>query len=237
MTRSNHQKTQNFSAVSVAHAVNDMLKMQNTLNVMTNGSNWRSGLTQAGKVINWQRCIYMETAELIDSYPWKHWKAIDAKADMENARVELVDIWHFLLSLVLEHHSEEEAKELLMNAYLQQQATIASVHDNSVMEQIKVFEELMRQALQQETQLLPLAVTFFQACEVAELSFNHLYEIYMAKNVLNKFRQDHGYKEGTYIKDWNGKEDNVVMFEVIAESSHFDSDLLYNALKERYLKI
>lgn len=31
---------------------------------------------------------------------------------------------------------------------------------------------------------------------------------YTGKNVLNVFRQDHGYKAGTYIKVWDGREDN-----------------------------
>ncbi|MBN2607251.1 MAG: dUTP diphosphatase, partial [Thiotrichales bacterium] len=48
-----------------------MLSMQAALNEMTNGANWRSGKTALGKVIDWRRCIVMETAELIDSYPWK----------------------------------------------------------------------------------------------------------------------------------------------------------------------
>ncbi|PIQ04098.1 MAG: dUTPase, partial [Piscirickettsiaceae bacterium CG18_big_fil_WC_8_21_14_2_50_44_103] len=97
-------------------AIQEMLTMQNTLNELTNGTDWRSGVTHLGKEIDWRRCIVMEAAELIDSYPWKHWKSVDAQVDIENVRVELVDIWHFLLSLALAHFESDKAAELFNKA-------------------------------------------------------------------------------------------------------------------------
>ena len=221
-------------------AIDDMLVMQNTLNEMTNGSEWRSGMTQKGKRIDWQRCIYMETAELIDSYPWKHWKAIDAAIDIENARVELVDIWHFLLSLALENHSYELARNELVQALENARTELESKHSEiDIIEQVNIYEKLMREALKKSKTIAGLgrlADAFFQSCHVAELDFAKLYETYMAKNVLNKFRQDHGYKEGLYIKDWDGKEDNVVMLEIIASLNTFNTSTLYQALQEKYPK-
>ncbi|WP_024851241.1 dUTP diphosphatase [Hydrogenovibrio kuenenii] len=220
-------------------SIQDMLAMQAALNEMTNGADWRSGKTALGKVIDWRRCIVMETAELIDSYPWKHWKSVDAKTDMENVRVELVDIWHFLLSLSLENFSENEAADLLTKAY--ESSLDQELSDLSVIVQVEIHEAMMAKALIKssvtDSYLLALTAAFFKSCQVAELSFEQLYQIYMAKNVLNKFRQDHGYKEGTYIKEWNGKEDNVVMFEIIERMSSFSGDELYISLKETYTKL
>jgi len=190
-------------------------------------------------VIDWKRCIVMEAAELIDSYPWKHWKSVDAVTDIENVRVELVDIWHFLLSLTLEQFESSKAASLLDKALVlnSEQSTVIS-RDMTLIEQVAVHETMMRTALESgevsEEYLLRLAESFFNACKVAELSFEQMYQIYMAKNVLNKFRQDHGYKEGTYIKEWNGKEDNLVMFEIIAKMTDFSADELYISLKESY---
>lgn len=230
---------QNLNTTS---AINDMLQMQSTLNNATNGPDWRSGVTQLGKTINWQRCIYMETAELIDSYPWKHWKSVDAKVDEENARVELVDIWHFLLSLALEHLALDQATGLLEKALQSNKGSQADIASEiSVMEQITAHETMMRVALESiedaEDYLLRLTQSFFNACKVADLSFDQLYQIYMAKNVLNKFRQDNGYKEGSYIKEWNGKEDNVVMFEIIAQMQSFSGETLYQQLEVQYSRI
>jgi hypothetical protein len=39
----------------------------------------------------------MEAAEAIDSFNWKHWKNIESEPDLDNAKVELVDIWHFIM--------------------------------------------------------------------------------------------------------------------------------------------
>ncbi|WP_321323099.1 dUTP diphosphatase [Thiomicrorhabdus sp.] len=230
---SNTQDLQNLNVI------NEMLSMQNTLNEMTNGMDWRSGVTQLGKTINWRRCIVMETAELIDSYPWKHWKAVDAEIDIENVRVELVDIWHFLLSLALEHVEVDEAADLLSDALKNHK--LDDSNELTVIQQIEKHEAMMLLALKQDAvtaeYLSQLTQAFFDSCEVAQLSFEQMYQIYMAKNVLNKFRQDHGYKEGTYIKEWNGKEDNVVMFEVIEQMQSFSGDELYMSLKKTYSQL
>lgn len=42
------------------------------------------------------RAIVAEVEELDESIPWKWWR--NEKTDMQNVRVELVDIFHFLLS-------------------------------------------------------------------------------------------------------------------------------------------
>lgn len=220
---------------AISNAISEMVNMQNELNIATNGSDWRAGVTLQGREIDWRRCIYMETAELIDSYPWKHWKSIDAPVDEENARVELVDIWHFILSLAIEMLDVEAAAVCLTNAQ-QQCQTVAA--DLTVMQQVAAHEAMMRVSLERDDDsqvyLTRLAETFFNACAVAALDFDQLYQIYMAKNVLNKFRQDHGYKEGSYIKEWNGKEDNVVMFEIIATMDIFSGETLYQQLKQQY---
>ena len=225
--------------IPTQNAIHEMLHMQNTLNEMTNGIHWRSGVTQLGKVIDWKRCIVMESAELIDSYPWKHWKSVDAVTDIENVRVELVDIWHFLLSLALEQFELSKAVNLLDKALvLSHVASNTISRGMTVIQQVAVHETMMRIALEAadatEEYLLRLAESFFKACKVADLSFDQMYQIYMAKNVLNKFRQDHGYKEGSYIKEWNGKEDNIVMFEIMATMTNFSGDELYAGLKESY---
>ncbi len=69
-----------------------------------------------------------------------------------------------------------------------------------------------------------------------DLDFDSLYKLYIGKNILNKFRQDNGYKDGSYKKVWNGKEDNVVMQEILNSNSSISPDELYNKLKNEYAK-
>jgi dimeric dUTPase (all-alpha-NTP-PPase superfamily) len=59
------------------------------------------GLDEAEKtrwVLNYTRAMQQELAELIDSVPWKWWAKYQ-KFDEQNARVEVVDLFHFLVSL------------------------------------------------------------------------------------------------------------------------------------------
>ena len=49
-------------------------------------------------VLNYCRAMSQEIAELTDSVPWKWWAKYQ-KFDEQNARVEVVDLVHFLISL------------------------------------------------------------------------------------------------------------------------------------------
>lgn len=59
------------------------------------------GLSEAEKtrwVLNYTRAMQQELAELVDSVPWKWWAKYQ-EFDEQNARVEVVDLFHFLVSL------------------------------------------------------------------------------------------------------------------------------------------
>jgi len=49
-------------------------------------------------ILNFCRALQQETAELVDSVPWKWWAHYQTY-DRQNARVEIVDLFHFLISL------------------------------------------------------------------------------------------------------------------------------------------
>ncbi len=49
-------------------------------------------------VLNYTRAMQQEMSELIDSVPWKWWAKYQ-KYDEQNAKVEVVDLFHFLVSL------------------------------------------------------------------------------------------------------------------------------------------
>lgn len=49
-------------------------------------------------ILNYCRALSQETSELIDSVPWKWWAKYQ-NYDRQNARVEIVDMFHFLISL------------------------------------------------------------------------------------------------------------------------------------------
>ena len=77
----------------------ELFRMQQALNarigVITEGM---SEADQTKWVLNYSRALSQELAELTDSVPWKWWAKYQ-KFDLQNARVEVVDMLHFLISL------------------------------------------------------------------------------------------------------------------------------------------
>ena len=60
-----------------------------------------AGMTEEEKikwVLNYLRAMQQEMAELTDSVPWKWWAKYQ-KFDEQNARVEVIDLFHFLISI------------------------------------------------------------------------------------------------------------------------------------------
>ena len=60
-----------------------------------------SNMDEADKIkwtLNYSRALQQENAELVDSVPWKWWAKYQ-KFDPQNAKVEVVDMLHFLVSI------------------------------------------------------------------------------------------------------------------------------------------
>lgn len=220
----------------------EMLKLQQELNDATNGEGWENGVTKNGKIIDWKRCIYMESAELIDSFAWKHWKAINKEPDWENIKIETIDIWHFVLSLLLQEYKLQElgsiedlAKEIVEQDGYTTFSSLDYRPEADHYEIIQMVEHMMYDVLKPEGfDLDALVRDFFVMALHCGVNLQTLYTLYIGKNILNSFRQDHGYKEGTYIKTWNGKEDNVVMQDIMAKNPQYGASELYEGLKEVY---
>jgi len=219
-----------------------MLQLQQELNDATNGENWEKGITKNGKIIDWKRCAYLECAELIESYPWKHWKNIDAQPDYANIKIEAVDIWHFVMSQALEDYKIKKLgsiKDLAntinnLNNFSDFVAPVSPTTKNYY-EQIQTAEVLMRVILCGDNTEV-MTVAFLEVAIQSGLNLDSLYQLYVGKNILNQFRQDHGYKDGTYIKMWNGKEDNVIMQGILDDNEEMSPKELYEALEKAYPK-
>ena len=218
-----------------------MLQLQNQLNNATNGEEWVKGITKHGKKINWRRCIYMECAEMVDSFSWKHWKAIDKEPDWANHQIEVVDVWHFIMSLAIENYAQ------MMKGGVEEIAIYISEMDSfsGIDREVKQFasqdsviekvEDLIRLAIAKDIyDIDEIITTFFDLVVMSGLDLETLYRLYVGKNILNQFRQDNGYKDGSYIKVWNGEEDNVVMKRIWENDADIKPDMLYKELVKAY---
>ncbi len=224
--------------------VREMFALQQRLNDETNGEGWERGYNKHDRIINWHRCIYMECAELIDSFNWKHWKDINIAPDWDNIKIELVDIWHFVMSLGLEEYKnrnlggiDDIANYVSDTNYFDEFCTDAIEPDDSdYLSIINSIEHMMKDALLKED-FEKIVDDFIGSCLECGLDIYELYKYYIGKNILNGFRQDNGYKDGSYKKIWGDKEDNVVMSEILQEHQMIGANELYNILKERYSKL
>jgi len=218
-----------------------MLQLQAQLNDATNGEEWTKGTTKNGKEINWKRCIYMECAEMIDSFSWKHWKSIHQEPDWDNLQIEVVDVWHFIISLAIENYAQNfrgGVEDLAIHISQLDSFMKLDVKNESFDTQknvIQKVETMMLLTLQKENiNIEELIREFFDLVLMSGLDLETLYRLYVGKNVLNQFRQDNGYKEGTYVKEWSGQEDNVVMKKLWEEDANLKPDTLYKELTKLY---
>ncbi|MDE0841384.1 MAG: dUTP diphosphatase [Porticoccaceae bacterium] len=193
-----------------------MLKLQNDMNSKVHPQ-WRE------QNFAWYRAIWVECAELLDHYGWKWWK--QQRPDNDQIALELVDIWHFGLSLLLlkEDSVEQIAKNLEKDLL---QPTVCGDFSLDL-------EEFTRYTL--ETKSFD-TVRFARLMQGIEMNFTQLYAGYVGKNVLNFFRQDHGYQDGTYNKQWGGKEDNEHLVEIVAEMN-ISADTFKDDLYQRMLAV
>lgn len=194
----------------------EMLNLQDSLNRRVDPE-W----TTRGN--RWTRAIVVEGAEALDHYGWKWWKK--QTPDLPQVHLELVDIWHFILSFAIENYSSPAdyiANSIVVTSEKLEFLTGTDVRIN--------FETLIASAAVGE-----VAFSVFVALmKQTGLTWDRLYQIYLAKNVLNMFRQDHGYKEGTYTKNWYGKEDNVVLERIMKDEPGLSASDLYGMLTSIY---
>ena len=209
-------------------AILNMLQMQHRMNSRVH-EDW------INQHFEWYRATWIECGELMDHVGYKWWKK--QTPDMEQVRLEVVDIWHFGLSALFEPDTDLEvlagdiADDFRVGAPTGSEGKSASQRIHAAT------EALAQHALETKGFSVPLFHTLMRACD---LSADALYRHYVGKNVLNFFRQDHGYQDGTYIKEWQGREDNEHLSELLesldATAAGFP-EAVYEALTSRYADV
>jgi dimeric dUTPase (all-alpha-NTP-PPase superfamily) len=196
--------------------IEQMLALQDRLNKVIN-PNW------AAANYPWHRAIMVEGVEALDHYGWKWWKKHEP--DIQQAKIELVDIWHFALSMYLEANECDHAKAA--------GCLHVDLRDAPPLEGLSVAEKLDTLVSTAGSEGFDVPA-FVSLMPDFALSWDDLYAIYIGKNVLNLFRQANGYKDGTYVKIWNGLEDNVHLDRIMAENPDASTHELHEHLRRVY---
>lgn len=206
----------------VAAKVRNMARLQDEHNCEVH-PDWRA------QGYEYYRAVWVECAELLDHFGWKWWKR--QQTDHEQVKLEIVDIWHFGLSDLIRANALEEAVPALLAVSAPNNSAEGKTDVDGFRLSVETLAELTlaRRAFVMDP--------FAAVLEALPMPFTELFELYVGKNVLNNFRQDHGYKTGEYQKLWHGREDNEHLVEVLREldcPAEAVPAELYQALTQRY---
>ena len=94
--------------------IKEMLDLQNKINEKVH-PHWRE------QNFEWYRAIWVECAELLDHYGWKWWKK--QSPNQAQIELELVDIWHFGLSILLSNYDIEKSISLISEGMIDQRGS------------------------------------------------------------------------------------------------------------------
>jgi dimeric dUTPase (all-alpha-NTP-PPase superfamily) len=206
------------------------LHLQDELNSKIN-PNWKEERMER----DFFRAVWLETAELMESLPWKWWKKVET--DYDNLQIEVVDIFHFLLSLTLlkdyrwkKHNASVGYIDMIIPFFYIALENSDKLNTDGLM--IKA-EDLVKQALSEKD-----TASFLSFAEIVKTvfeDFDKLYLLYIGKNILNHIRQEKGYKSGTYQKVIGGLEDNKYLTQAIKQAKNEEE--LENVIRKAFEEI
>jgi hypothetical protein len=201
--------------------VETMAGMQESFNLEVH-PDWR------GQGYPFYRAVWVECAELLDHFGWKWWK--HQRPDLEQVKLEIVDIWHFGLSDMLRAGT---LKRDVVPALLEPLAASGGVASEPEV----LRDAIERLALETLAERRFVLEPFASVLAALPLPIEELFRLYVGKNVLNSFRLAYGYRTGVYVKRWGDREDNEHLVEVLAALAappESVPDLLYSELEARY---
>jgi dimeric dUTPase (all-alpha-NTP-PPase superfamily) len=182
----------------------------------------------------WERAAMLEAAELFDHIGWKWWKK--QEIDREQCLLELVDIFHFTISLDIIEETADAPH--YANLYRAADKRVKRGQDKEyIFERVTKFVEVCATYGDID------AGIFFEMVVALDYTLEDIVKWYIGKNVLNQFRQKHGYKQGTYAKNWatpderaqgTEYEDNFVLAQILNKNPLITASELDTQLEAHY---
>lgn len=219
----------NLSSTSVK--IKNMMDIQQELNSNL-FSDWSS------RKLDWTMAMLQEGAELVAHAPWKWWKKNADPIKWGQVQMEAVDIWHFLLSEFIENGMDSAELAKMWEGEVFEVQSALNVDPAKAAGLISTAtKRFLLTSLAEDSTLTDMQVASFKAlAQTLGLSLDDLYKQYVGKAQLNKLRWENGYGS-TYIKEWNGREDNEVLQDILNTTSvdHPDfPNLVLTTLRDSY---
>jgi dimeric dUTPase (all-alpha-NTP-PPase superfamily) len=200
-------------------------------------SDW---MTNPQKYDYWM-AVLDETVEVLNSKHWKWWKDSEkqGEVDWDNVVTELIDIFHFLLSIAMQQETHHILFSQMLNMEINKE-TITNFQDSDFFKDF--WDEFLMPV---QMKMLPVAAVrwvdfWYRSGGDAETLFKE----YRIKAALNNIRQEFGYgKTNSYEKMWPDSEtglyveDNVIARKLADNLELNDTMLeeLTKLLKDYYL--
>lgn len=210
--------------------IETLLTMQDELNSYIHPQ-WKK------QEFDWHFAIVDEVCEIREHLGWKWWKENYqvglTEGNRKQVQLEVIDILHFILSIASERdYSPGRIIQWMERTYYGKQ------------ELLSLCDDILLEVVQDTADIYEI----WKAMAVATgLTKEAVLETYIQKFVLNKFRQDHGYKDGSYCKTWdvviNGAgwnlEDNEALSYIVDNAKQLkvevtDQSALYTYLERMY---
>jgi len=200
---------------------------------------WDKKDAESQEKFDFWMAILDESVEVLGSKHWKWWKKDKevGEIDWDNIRVELVDLFHFILSVCIQQDMQTVIFQQLVNLEMNKEGL--KVKDD------KFFSDFWDQFLMSvQMRMLPLvAIRIVEYWYRTGGDANELFMEYRIKAALNNIRQEFGYgttyqKMWLDIRDGEYKEDNVIAWE-LAQDVELNKDTIENienSLRKYYLE-
>lgn len=214
-------------------SLQDCLKLQDELNGQID-PDWKKNRSET----EFFRAIWLECAEAMESLPWKWWKKMDL--DLDNLEIEIADIFHFVLSIsLLRGDNQLVYFKKALNSDFSNLSGIDGEYINHYLadvysrDRIDEYMFLIERVAEMSLRKHYDGVLFFFGLLVKDtIGFENLYLLYTGKNILNRIRQEMGYKSGGYTKLINGVEDNRYLLDLVKKTA--DINTLENQLRQMF---
>lgn len=248
-----------YNKESYDKIVKEIFDMQHLLNIDFCGEDYTTTLVSSntGKKIRFGNAMISEAMEMLDNIPWKHWGK-DTFVNTGNMKTEAIDIIHFVMAIAKvyqdrtgrninyifqsnsldfgEFNPKIGPDELfdITTEYISHATLLGSMFnlsfsgnssvDNKYIYVLEILDEI-REVIHLSFKIL-FVLFNYQAIDVLK--------DYVVKNTLNRFRKEHGYAEGDYVKIWHGKEDNDFVADLIKDYKHITIKDLYSLMSIKY---
>lgn len=206
--------------------IEKLFEMQDELNCLID-PDWKD------RDFDWAFAALAELMEIKEWLGWKWWKDTYKQGlteeNLKQVQIEVIDVLHFFLSWEIQQacntctfiNIDEIVRYLSSSKYSGRSLT--ELVDTAI-PYCSEYDE-------------PNWFLFNQIRIAAKLSWEAVWKLYLGKYALNIFRQKHGYKEGTYIKNWDGQEDNQVLEGLLNAMPDLKPEEVLALLETEYAKV